>query len=242
MQVTLPTGDKRTAIVGSTGSGKTQFAVWLLASRDFHRRPWIIFDFKGDELIAELGATEISIFGAPPKKPGLYVVRPIPELHDKAVVAFLWRIWARGKTGIYIDEGYMLGARNPALNACLTQGRSKKIEMIILSQRPVWMSRFVFSEANFFAVFNLNLEDDRRHVSTFLGGQRINLLPRFHCQWYDCDGQRGTLLAPVPDRETLIQRFEQRLSKRRKLISTGGVFPWTKLFSTGRSPIGSPSS
>jgi hypothetical protein len=58
-------------------------------------------------------------------------------------------VWAQENTGIYIDEGYMLGVRNPALNACLTQGRSKRIEMMILSQRPVWMSKFVFSESNY---------------------------------------------------------------------------------------------
>ena len=216
--ITLPRYDKRTAIIGSTGSGKTQFAVWLLSSRDFHRRPWIIFDFKGDELIEAIGPQEINVYGAPPKKPGLYVVRPIPERDDKAVEDFLWQIWANGGTGIYIDEGYMLGARNPALNACLTQGRSKHIEMMILSQRPVWMSKFVFSESNYFAVMNLTLLDDRKFVSGYVAGTPINLLPRYHSLWYDCDGQRGTVLKPVPGRDELLRRFEERLSRKVKRI------------------------
>lgn len=218
MALTLPRYDKRTAIIGSTGSGKTQFAVWLLSTRDFHYRPWIIFDFKGDDLIEEIGPQEISIYSKPPSKPGLYVVRPIPQRDDKAVEIFLWEIWARGDTGVYIDEGYMLGQRNPALNACLTQGRSKHIEMMILSQRPVWMSKFVFSEANFFAIMNLTLEDDRKFVSGYVGGSKINLLPRYHSLWYNADAQEGNLLKPVPSREQLLERFEKRLSKQRKVI------------------------
>lgn len=214
--VTLPRYDKRTAVIGSTGSGKTQFAVWLLSSRDFHRRPWIIFDFKGDELIDDIGPTEISIFGPPPKKPGLYVVRPIPELHDKAVVEFLWKCWAQEWLGIYVDEGYMLGNRNPALNALLTQGRSKKIEMIILSQRPRWMSKFVFSEANYFAIMNLTLREDRDYCRSYVGERQIDLLPKYHSLWYDADAQTGVTMKPVPDRDDLIAIFERRLAPQKR--------------------------
>jgi hypothetical protein len=216
--VSLPRFDKRTAIIGSTGSGKTQFAVWLLSSRDFNIRPWIIFDFKGDGLIEEIGAQEISIRGRVPVEPGLYVVRPIPDLDDGYVTNFLWEIWRNGNTGIYIDEGYMVGNRNPALNACLTQGRSKHIEMITLSQRPVWMSRFVFSEANFFAVFNLTVEDDRKHINNFVPNTKIGLLPKYHCLWYDVDAQRASLFKPVPDRQSIINAFHLRRGKRVKRI------------------------
>ena len=221
MTINLPRYDKRTAVIGSTGSGKTQFAVWLLSIRDFDKRPWLIFDFKGDELIADvidLGGSELSIYSEPPNKPGLYVVRPIPDRDDKAVIEFLWKIWAKGNMGVYVDEGYMLGARNPALNACLTQGRSKHIEMIILSQRPVWLSKFVFSEANYFAVMNLTLADDRKFVSSYVGDTKINLLPKYHALWYDADNQKGDILSPVPSRSALLERFANRLPKKRRKI------------------------
>ncbi len=217
LMVEMPRSDKRTAIIGSTGSGKTQFAVWLLSRRDYDKRPWVIFDFKGDSLISDLedaGAKEISIFGAPPKKAGIYIVRPIPELHDNAVEKFLWACWSKEFIGLYVDEGYMLGNRNPALNACLTQGRSKNIEMIILSQRPVWMSKFVFSEANFFAVFNLTLEDDRKHVRGYIGNSEINLLPKYNCLWYDVDNQEGVLFQPVPKAAEIIASFADKLNNR----------------------------
>lgn len=221
MKLSLPRYDKRTAIIGSTGSGKTFFAVWLLSTRDFNNRVWYIFDFKGDELIEDiqkLGAQEISVHAEPPTKPGIYIVRPIPEMDDKAVVELLWKIWARGSIGVYVDEGYMLGQRNPALNACLTQGRSKHIEMMILSQRPVWMSKFVFSEANYFAVMNLTLADDRKFVSGYVGDSKIDLLPKYHSLWYSADEQAGIVLKPVPSRDELLGRFEKRLAKRRKVI------------------------
>lgn len=218
MDVVLPDNEKRTAVIGSTGSGKTRFAVWLLSTRDFDKRRWFIFDFKGDELIEAIDAKEISVHKKPPEKPGLYVVRPIPERDDKAVEAFLWAIWKDGWAGIYIDEGYMLGSRNPALNACLTQGRSKKIEMIILSQRPVWMSRFVFSEANFFAIFNLTDEDDRKQVARFVGPGGVKPLPDFHSTWYDVKRQRGVVFSPVPGDAELLAVFDQRLRRKTRRI------------------------
>jgi len=215
---TLPRYDKRTAVIGSTGSGKTQFAVWLLSTRDFDARPWIIFDYKGDELIDEIGGTLITVHSPIPTKPGIYIVRPIPEHDDKAVIDFLWKIWARGDIGVYVDEGYMIGQRNPALNACLTQGRSKRIEMIILSQRPLWLSRFVFSEANYFAIFNLTDEDDRKTVGRFVGGKGTKPLPAYNCLWYDVDKQQSCQFAPVPDRQFLIETFQNRLRKKVKTI------------------------
>lgn len=222
MSITLPRYDKRTAIIGSTGSGKTVGAVWLLSQKDLHKRPWFIFDFKGDSLIEELeylGARVISVYCDPTKAPpGLYIVRPIPERDDLAVQEFLWKLWARGGCGIYVDEGYMLGARNPALNACLTQGRSKHIEMMILSQRPRWMSKFVFSEANYFMVYNLTLEEDRKYVGSYLGMKQTNLLPKHHSLYYDVDEQAGALLKPVPAPTALLEVFERKLSKRRKVI------------------------
>ena len=222
MTVRLPTSDKRTSVIGSTGSGKTQFAVWLLSTRDFDVRPWVIFDFKGDALIEQLGATEIDVAGKPPVNPGLYIVRPLPG-DEAAVSLFLQRCWAQENIGIYIDEGYMLPKLDRWFRACLTQGRSKHIEMIILSQRPVWMDRYVFTEANFFAVFRLNSLEDRKHMRNFVEdrpegekkrGQEPKRLPDYHCLWYDVDRQQANVLSPVPDADTLISIFKKRLEKR----------------------------
>jgi len=211
--VHLPTPDKRTSVVGSTGSGKTQFAVWLLSTRDFNTRPWVIFDFKGDKLIGDLGATEISVANKPPTKPGLYIVKPLPG--DEVLVSqFLMRCHQQENIGIYIDEGYMLPKLDRWFRACLTQGRSKLIEMIILSQRPVWMDKYVFTEANHFAVFKLNSIDDRKHMRNFLDGDTPNVLPKYHCLWYDVDRQQANIFKPVPSADELIFTFEKRLNNK----------------------------
>lgn len=213
MTVQLPTPDKRTSVIGSTGSGKTYFAVWLLSTRNYHVRPWVIFDFKGDELLAQLPAIEIDVNAKPPTQPGLYIVRPLPG-DEQAVSLFLQRCWAQEYIGIYIDEGYMLPKLDRWFRACLTQGRSKLIEMIILSQRPVWMDKYVFTEANFFAVFKLNSVEDRKHVANFLDGERPTVLPQYHCLWYDVNRMQANILKPVPEAEQLISVFERRLEKK----------------------------
>src|SRR5215469_2654678 len=137
---TIPGHDERLAVIGRTGSGKTHFAVWALSKANWPTRPWIIVDYKRDDLIGELpGVEEISLTPRRmPRHPGLYVVHPRPD-SDDAVETFLMRIWERGHTGIYIDEGHILPERG-GLQAILTQGRSKKIPAIVLTQRPKWVS------------------------------------------------------------------------------------------------------
>jgi DNA helicase HerA-like ATPase len=215
----LPKPDQRTVIVGSTGSGKTFLAVWLLSTRDWHKRPWFIFDFKGDKLIGELEAEEINVYSNPPKKPGLYVIRPVRFRDDEAVEFFLWKVWANENAGVYVDEGYMLGNRNAGYSALLTQGRAKNIELITLVQRPVWIDKAVFSEANHFYIMKLQLEGDRRYVSEYLDNTPISLLPKFHSYWYSADGQEGALLLPVPNRSKIIEGFDNRRDHARKVFA-----------------------
>lgn len=214
----LATPDKRTAIVGSTGSGKTQAGVWQLSTKDFDVRPWIIFDFKGDTLIRDIKPVEFAIGKHAPEKAGLYVVRPIPQKDDDAVTNLLWNIWENERTGIYIDEGYMIGNRNAALNACLTQGRSKLIEMIVLSQRPAWMSRFVFSEADYFQAFRLNDKRDYDTVQAMISVDIRRRLPPYHSHYYDVSADKSVILSPVPGRASIIGTFRDRLAQRMRVL------------------------
>ena len=98
--------------------------------------------------------------------------------------------------------------------ACLTQVRSKKIEMIVCSQRPVFLDKFVFTEANYFALFNMNYNEDRKHVAAYLDGRKLTLLPKYHSVWYDVGGQRANILGPVPPSETLVASFQTKLDNR----------------------------
>lgn len=213
----IPADDKRVAIIGRTGSGKTQFATWMLGERSITTKPWVVFNFKGDRLIDDIpGTRELTIDANVPKAPGLYVMRPLPDEAER-VDEFLWKAWERENVGLYVDEGYMLTGLK-GFRACLTQGRSKNIAMMILSQRPVWMDRFTWSEADYFGVFNLGTGQDRATVREYVPRYPLAPLPEYHCLWHDVARDRTVLLRPVPERDRIIARFRDRIGIKRRAI------------------------
>lgn len=210
----LPGARDRLAILGRTGSGKTHFACWVLSQANWPHVPWFIIDYKHDELLSEVPAEPI---GVSPRKlpthPGIYSVNPSPN-DDDAVERLLQRIWARGRAGVYIDEGHMLPDHG-GLKALLTQGRSKSIPVIVLSQRPSWVNRFVFSEADYYAVFHLNDKRDRQTIGAFMPDGAVSTpLPARHSWYYDIARNRLYHMLPVPDRDAILERFEERNPKR----------------------------
>lgn len=204
---------------GMTGSGKTIAALWHLSLRNYTQRPWVIVNSKGDETIDAIPHTHELTLGDAPKKAGLYIVRPVPGLDDDKLEETLWKVWERGKTGLFTDEGYMVPRRSKAFPALLTQGRSKQIPMITLSQRPVHMNRFVISEADFHQVFFLADEMDRDVVQRFIPYDvSENRLPKYHSYYYDVSGDDFTGLKPVPHPDSILETFEQRLKKHTKFL------------------------
>src|ERR1700759_1057067 len=126
----FPDDSKRVTVIGRSGSGKTQAAIWLLSRRSYTSKPWIIFDFKREELINKIPyAQHLELTDKLPKEPGVYIVHPVPG-QEKQIEAMLWRIHQRGRTGIFVDEGYMIHKQSDAFEAILTQGRSKSIPVI----------------------------------------------------------------------------------------------------------------
>ena len=208
----LPNTTQRTAVVGKTGSGKTQFGMWLLSHAAFDVQPYIIYDFKGEEFIQEIEYVQEIDLNTVPTEPGLYVVRPIPGQEDQ-VEQQLWKVWQQENVGLFIDECYMIDKYSKAFKACLTQGRSKHIPMYLLSQRPVQVDRFVFSEADFHAVFFLNDERDRDVVGKYMPPdvELDERLPEYYCRWYDVSCDQFVILSPVPDRASILERFNTRL-------------------------------
>ena len=211
----LPDDTQRLSIVGATGSGKTQAAMWHLSNRDYLDRPWIVYNFKTDRSIDSIPYKKDIELDEIPVKPGIYVTHPQPDSQEE-IEAQMWEIWKRGGIGVYVDEGYMVGNNNPAFRAILTQGRSKEIPAIVLSQRPVWMDRFVFSESEFFQVFRLNHKHDRKNVEQFIPADIGNRLPAYHSYYYDVGENKVTVLRPVPSIETIYRSFESRLKRLRR--------------------------
>lgn len=223
--IRLPTNKQRILIIGKTGTGKTCGAVWHLSHHDFSKKTWIVLNHKGDDLIDSIeGAHHLELNERPnPKKKGLYIYHPIPEHDDKEVTELLWDIHRMGNIGVYIDEGYMIPNRDPAMQALLTQGRSKNIPMIILSQRPTWISRFCISEADFFMVFYLADKRDRQTINGFipvdlemLMSAPVNSEPalkKYHSLYYDVAKNKAVIMQPVPTDEEILSRFNLDQSK-----------------------------
>jgi DNA helicase HerA-like ATPase len=218
--IRLPGPTHKTAIVGRTGSGKTVAAVWHLSNSDFDERPWIILDYKNDELINRIARAEVIGYGDIPDDPGIYILKVLPGDEEK-VSEWFRQAWQRENLGILIDEGYMIDPRDQWFNACLTQGRSKRISMIILSQRPVWLSRFVFSEADFFQVFDLTHVKDMDKVREYVRDderQQLDIpLEDYNSFYYDVGRKRLETFGPVPDQETILQAIDDRLAEMERL-------------------------
>lgn len=203
----LPSNQQRLVIVGRTGSGKTRAGMWHLSTRNFST-PWIIVDYKRDELIAQSPAIELGLNEKIPKGGGLYVIRPNPTDEDNASVEnLMMRCWDRGNIGLYFDEGFMIPDEK-ALRMILTQGRSLRVPVIMVSQRPVWLTRFAFSEADFFQLFDLNDKRDRVTIGSFMPADAQQRLPEFHSWFYDVGKNDLQIFAPVPNDDAILNGFD----------------------------------
>ena len=216
-KINLPNDTHRIAVIGRTGSGKTYAGMWHLTMRRFDLMPWVIYDMKRDQLIADIPYTREIGLDETPRKPGIYIVRPDPD-DNEGLDKSLMNIRRATNIGIYVDEGFMIGQRSKPFNAILTQGRSLHIPVIILSQRPVWLTRFVWSESEYFQVFELSYEEDQKVVKRFAPVDFTKPLPPYYSQYYDVVKKQHVTLKPVPKGDILLQTFEDRLKTRRTYL------------------------
>lgn len=217
--VKFPGPTDRLAVIGRTGSGKTTAAAWHLSGRDFDLQPWIIVNTKGDPLLYQIaaipGVNNISVDDTPGER-GLYHIDPTPDDAER-LNAFFGRVWQKQNCGIYIDEGYMI-TNTEKLNACLTQGRSRQIPMIILSQRPAWITKFVFSEADFVQLFNLSRLEDRKNVGGLVPVDKNYRLPPYESYWYNVGDDDLKRFAPVPNASVILENFRAKFPPEQALV------------------------
>lgn len=213
--IRLPGPTDRTAIVGRTGTGKTVAAIWHLSEQDFNERPWVMLNFKNDALINQIERAERIGLNRVPVEPGIYKIDVTPYSSDQ-LPAWFRQVWEQGNIGLLIDEGYRINPRDEWFNACLTQGRSKQISMIILSQRPVWLSRFVLSEATYIQVFDLTHKEDEDVVRGYIRDDERQdeldkPLPPFYSFYYDVARKQLDVFAPVPGEDEILDVIDRRL-------------------------------
>lgn len=215
----IPGPGQHSFIVGRNGSGKTQLGAFELSESDLERRPHIIIDFKRDELLNAIPYLKHIGLDNPkiPKEPGVYMAQA--EFEDDRIENFLREIWQRENAHIHIDETYMIDKRSKAFNAILAQGRSKRISMTCLSQRPTNCSRWIVSEATRYCVFDLNDDRDKDTLRAFMPDVDLDRpLPEFHSHFYNVKRKFYTLLSPVPDRDSILETFDDRLRPKHKYI------------------------
>lgn len=216
----------RTFIFGKTGSGKTQFAAHLLSRSPFHQQPYIIVDYKYDELLNSVDRIREIDFkkSAIPKQPGLYVVHPLPGKDDERVEQWLWDVWEHERVGLYFDEvtlvpGSAAGSRGYAVQALLQQGRSKRCPLISIAQRPSGVSRQIITEASFIAGFYINTKPDLDRVRDMMPiGSMDGLEQDYSCRWWDDKENRLTRFSPAPDADTIRNVLTDRLAPRRRFF------------------------
>lgn len=218
----LPDNTQRLCIMGQTGSGKTVFGMDALSLMPFDKQPYIVFDYKIDPLIEQIEGAKYIGVGTMPKEPGLYIVQPDGTDEDEAAVVnqWLWKIWQKGRIGLFFDEMYSIPdpRTRPAIRAIFTQGRSKRIPVIACTQRPAWVSRFLFSEASFFVAFHLQLADDIKAAATFVPGYGRFRLPQYHALYYDVSRNKTLLLTPSEGEAAIVDRFNERLRRKRRIF------------------------
>lgn len=192
MTVRAPEETHRTIVIGRTGTGKSQGAIDILSEQDWQSMPWVIIDYKGEDLIRDIlvmsgwrkvkrkgvvyveqtinsRIKELKFEDKIPRRPGLYYMHPRPKIDDEAMEQWLFKVHARGNIGLFIDEGYAMPkfGDSPAFTLILTQGRTLHIPVICLYQRPVWMSRFAVAQADFIRLFKQGDMRDKKVVGNY---------------------------------------------------------------------------
>lgn len=215
MSLLLNTGE-RGLLVGMTGSGKTQNALFQIEAAT--QWPKIIFDTKIEPKFQTLPHShekmwlvesvsklqEISKRKAA-EWPDYILVRP----HEKELLDFdLMNDYSQivyhrfGKCLIYFDELYQWHARGQpveGIQGLLTRGRSKGKTVLMGTQKPVWISRFCFSESQKFYCHYLGDRRDRETLDNIAPDfSRYPLLPKFHFYFYETGKDRAELYSPVP--------------------------------------------
>jgi energy-coupling factor transporter ATP-binding protein EcfA2 len=207
----LPTIKKglRVVVAGRTGCGKTTLANFLLSRSNQH---WVILNPKHTAGYAKLPDSNIlrRVSGSTAKLNDSIVKHRYtiinfsgnesnPEFLD-AVIKYLHENFSN--VGLCVDELYTVhsnGRPGEGLVGWLTRGRELGQSFIGLTQRPAWISKFVFSEADAIAGMDLTLPEDRKKMRENTGHEGFMVrLPAHHWRWYNVAADAAQLWGPVP--------------------------------------------
>lgn len=206
-RIRLPGPSNRTTVIGRTGSGKSQFATWLLSTQNFDRMPWVIIDFKDEhtDIINKIQGVTIIDYDVIPEHPGIYMLKPRSGEVKEEFSEWLDSVLEHGNIGLFFDEVFPMGQYNESFNTILMQGRSKNVPIICCTQRPSNVSTYCFSEASYCMIFDLSRKGDRKRINEEFSFIPTNYeLPEFHSYYYDVSKKYDDKLGPAPDRRKIL--------------------------------------
>lgn len=203
---TVTTG-KRLIVTGRTGSGKSTLICWLL---NRSRQHWVIFNPKWTAAFKNLPDSNVmngfddKKFDASIKK---YKYTIINFKSAEANYAFMDAVLdyihnSYENIGVCIDELYTLHNNSRAgegLIGLLTRGRELKQSFIGASQRPAWISRFCYSEADYISTLSIAMIEDRKVLRDNTGSDFfLEKLEARKWLWYDVSGDKTIKYGAVP--------------------------------------------
>lgn len=199
---------KRALISGRTGTGKSTLACWFLRRSNQH---WIIFNPKLTAAYKSLPDAHVitkfdsRVLDDSIKRHKFTILNfstanATFEFMD-AVLLYLHESYEN--IGVLADELYTLHAGNAragdGLIAYLTRGREKKQSFLGLTQRPAWLSKFLFSESDYIGALDLRLPEDRKRLYDMTGQSAFRRdLTAYNWLWYIVATDALTLYGPVP--------------------------------------------
>lgn len=210
----IPAG-KRAVVVGRTGSGKSSLAGFLLRQSP---QQWVILNPKGTRAYDTL-PDAITIHGMDYAK----INKAIKERgrNGAARYRFINIVPTRNQStfeimdefigymhdsytavGLVADELYTLhkgGRPGDGLMAWLTRGRELKQSFLGLTQRPAWVSKFIFSEADYIGEMSLTIAEDRKTMFANTGVEKMmENIPQYEWLWYDVAREKLRHFNPLP--------------------------------------------
>jgi energy-coupling factor transporter ATP-binding protein EcfA2 len=194
--------DERVSFVGTTGSGKTVLADYLLnygGDRVLVIDPKHTFQKEGFE-----DRRRFPFMGKDYKM----IYRPNSD-DDKHMADLLREAFKRGNTRIYVDELATTARFFPEsadmLEDIARTGRERYISLWCATQRPRHVPVSLFTESEIWFVFLLRDPRDRRHVSGYVGDEIEGQMPLYHF-WYVRPGmERPKLMTLDLDQNRLME-------------------------------------
>lgn len=122
-----------------------------------------------------------------------------PDTLDNFILA-LHESWT--SIGLCCDELYSVhksGVAGQGLVGWLTRGRELKQSFLGLTQRPAWLSQFLFSESDFICGMALSLDKDRKRMVEMTGRDEFNSrVPPRNWLWYTVENESLSYYGAVP--------------------------------------------